>query len=133
MALDSTSGDDESDDSEWNENEDYHNQNELPPEAARIGMEFLRRFDIHPGDQQPMEFFFYARELENALRLSAYLENTHGYNVYGLDSSQVEWSICGCTEGLPMLTELFEEWVDTMNKAARKFDCRFDGWGTLLE
>lgn len=133
MALDSTSEDAEFDDSEKNENEDSHIHNELPPEAARIGVEFLRRFDVQAGDQQPMEFFFYAKELENALRLSSYLEKFYGYTLYGVDSHLNEWSIFGCTEGLPMLTELFEEWINSMNDAARKFNCRFDGWGTLLE
>lgn len=83
----------------------------------------------------PVEFFFYTNTLEKAKALADEMVRlqyeVYGYGPCGYDTSQ--FSIAGCTPKMKMADEIMTAWVEKMCELGYQYDCKFDGWGTLLD
>ena len=85
--------------------------------------------------ESPVEFFFYSDTEDKANNLAIELVKLK-YEVYGIHAPAndiQDWSIIGATIPLLMNEQEMTKWCEAMNKLGYETDCRFDGWGTLIE
>jgi len=85
--------------------------------------------------QSPVEFFFYTDTEDKANNLVIELVKLE-YEIYGIyppTEDTLEWSIIGATIPLFMNEHELTKWCERMNQLGYETDCRFDGWGTLIE
>ncbi len=83
---------------------------------------------------QSVEFFFYTNTLDKANNLAIQL-SLAGYEIYSVSESTYEntYSIIGCTPPIKMDNESLTGWSEERCKPGYDNDCKFDGWGTLIE
>ena len=55
------------------------------------------------------------------------------YGIYPPEEGIPDWSIIGATTSLCMNEPALTKWCEKMNQLGFETDCRFDGWGTLIE
>lgn len=110
--------------------EDFQLNKELHSEMVPIVVENLIWLNVEPGDQLKFEFFFYAKNKVDAQKLETYLKANFNYELYGIHEFRGEWSVIGCTDSQPILTEFIQKWSEKMCEIAYRFNSEFDGWGT---
>ncbi len=97
--------------------------------------EALQKFKKAFKPTQPFEFFFYAETEDAAANLSIALHQL-GYTVYERDNRDTKlskYAVIGYTTPLPTDDNKMDAWSEQMEKLALEYDCKFDGWGTLIE
>jgi hypothetical protein len=85
--------------------------------------------------ESPVEFFFYTDTEDKATNLVIELAKLD-YEIYGIHPPAegiMDWSIIGATTSLSMNEQELTKWCEKMNQLGFETDCRFDGWGTLIE
>ena len=85
------------------------------------------------SERQQVEFFFYTDTLDKGNNLAIELTSLH-YEVYGVDKCRDDgqYSVIGCTCPLKMDEDSLTGWSEQMCALGYKYDCKFDGWGTLI-
>jgi Regulator of ribonuclease activity B len=106
----------------------------MQPELSKTLFGLFRKYG---GKKQysGVEFFFYADAEDKAANLAIALHQLN-YSVYGVfppSESMKDWSITGITPPIPFSEKEMTAWCETMYKLGYEFDCKFDGWGTLIE
>jgi hypothetical protein len=82
-----------------------------------------------------VEFFFYTDTEDKANNLAIELVKLN-YDIYEISppgENIQNWSITGVTIPLLMNEHELTKWCEAMNRLGYEIDCRFDGWGTLIE
>ena len=95
----------------------------------------MKRFGGKSNPLQSVEFFFYSDEEDKANNLAIELSKL-GYEVYGVHPPLYEggqWSVTGLTLPMKLEDEDFNNWSKQMVQLGYECDCKFDGWGTLIE
>lgn len=110
-----------------NHDNDKEGQSAMVP----ITIGYLLNYGVRSGDQLQLEFFFYGTELEKARLLADALQKEYGYETYEIHPTNGKWSVMDLTTPIPILTEIVQEWAKEMCTVGDRFDCEFDGWGTL--
>ena len=106
-------------------------QSFLNKKVLEVSKKFGRKEDAF----QSIEFFFYSDEEDKANNLAIEL-NKLCYEVYGvhpLDKEDQQWSVIGCTAPMHLSEDELTNWSEQMVKLGYECDCKFDGWGTLIE
>jgi len=108
--------------------------NSVQPELNR---NLFRLFKQYGGKKKegPVEFFFYTDTEDKAANLVIELAKL-GYEIYGIyppEDNKMDWSITGATTFLCMHERELTAWCEKMNQLGFETDCRFDGWGTMIE
>jgi regulator of RNase E activity RraB len=116
-------------DQEVNEQK-YEERNEVHRQGLSIYME-LRRFHAANALTTQLDFFFYAKDKDNAEALALELRKL-SYEVAVEQSYHAEkrYSITGHTPAMVDDELTMENWVSQMNQLAYIHDCDFDGWGS---
>ncbi len=94
-------------------------------------LDWLRKFNVTEDKQLKLEYFFYTKTLDKALRVAAALENLNyevEYDLCAYDKSS--FLVTGRTTKIRMSDEIIVTWTKQMEEIAGRFDCEFDGWGT---
>ena len=97
--------------------------------------QLMKRFGGKSDSTQPVEFFFYSDEEDKANNLAIELSRM-GYEVYGVyqpESGYTQWAVIGCTPPMKLCGKQFDDWTMQMAQKGFESDCKFDGWGTLIE
>lgn len=94
----------------------------------------LKLFKQYGGREKEssVEFFFYTDTEDKAANLVIELSKL-SYGIYPPEENMKDWSIIGATTALYMYEQELTTWCEKMNKLGFETDCRFDGWGTLIE
>jgi hypothetical protein len=101
--------------------------------AASRFLKLLSHYDKHLNELRQVEFFFYGKNMGNAISLKKDLLK-QGYKVYGIEGSmKSEFSIMGITCPVSLEDSDFRKWIEKMNELGFINDCRFDGWGVLTK
>ncbi|MDQ3681911.1 MAG: ribonuclease E inhibitor RraB [Bacteroidota bacterium] len=103
----------------------------------KLNRSLLRLFKQYGGTKtgSPVEFFFYTDTEDKANNLVIELVKLK-YEIYGISSPAKgiqHWCIIGVTTPLLMNEYELTKWCEAMNRLGYETDCRFDGWGTLIE
>jgi regulator of RNase E activity RraB len=84
------------------------------------------------GQQQQVEFFFYAGSEEKASNLTIELSKL-GYEIYDVDKSKDQWSVTGVTPTMMIDETGLTQWGEAMYALADEMEVVFDGWGMMIE
>lgn len=103
----------------------------------KLSQRLFKLFKQYGGTkiESPVEFFFYTDAEDKANNLVIELVKLK-YEIYGIypPAEDIQnWSIIGVTTPLLMNENELSKWCETMNRLGYETDCRFDGWGTLIE
>ena len=103
----------------------------------KLNLNLFKLFKQYGGTktQGPVEFFFYTDTEDKANNLVIELAKLR-YEIYGIyppTEGIPDWSIIGGTIPMFMNEHELTKWCETMNRLGYETDCRFDGWGTLIE
>lgn len=110
--------------------EDIESQVFLAPKTLKL----LRKYSIKRIKEQQLEYFFYTNTLEKAQELAKEIERLN----YSVDFDKIPgenglYCISGMTIKMPMDESIVTKWSQKMCKLGYRFDCKFDGWGTLVD
>ena len=102
-----------------------------------LNKSLFRLFKKYGGTkkEKPVEFFFYTDSEDKACNLAIELAKLH-YEIYEIhppENNNQDWSIIGLTTPLNMNEVEMTKWCEKMIQTGFETDCRFDGWGTLIE
>lgn len=95
----------------------------------------MKRFGSKTPSNKGIEFFFYTDEENKANNLAIEL-NKLGYEVYGVSAPREginDWSVIGCTGNMSLNEKDLNAWSQQMIQLGYECDCKFDGWGTLID
>jgi regulator of RNase E activity RraB len=98
-------------------------------------LELGKKFGAKENAFQSVEFFFYSDEEDKANNLVIELARL-GYEVYAVYPPELEdqqWSVIGCTIPMNLQEGELTNWSEQMVKLGYECDCKFDGWGSLIE
>jgi len=113
---------------------DYEHNLNKQVNGVPLVVEQLRKIGISNDKELSVEYFFYTNSIEKAKQLAVEMELLQYSAVYreaaGGDNLFV---ITGQTTKMRMADEVITKWVERMCELSHKYDCEFDGWGTLLE
>lgn len=79
------------------------------------------------GLLQPVTFFFYADTEDKASNVAIELAKL-GYEVYGVEKSQQQWSVIGNTPPMKIDEDTLTQWGEAMYALADEMEVTFDGW-----
>lgn len=94
--------------------------------------ELLPEFGGDMHKERELEFFFYANREEDAIALAVELEKHKLGKEITINFFRGSYSIIGLTEKKMTYAQPLDKWIKQMNELAFKFDCEFDGWGSLV-
>jgi hypothetical protein len=106
----------------------------LQPKLSRSLVKLFKQYG-GTKTESPVEFFFYTDTEDKANNLVIELVKLK-YEVYGIHppaNDIQDWSIIGATIPLMMNEQEMTKCCEKMNRLGYETDCRFDGWGTLIE
>jgi hypothetical protein len=103
----------------------------------KLNRSLFKLFKQYGGKKKEssVEFFFYTDTEDKAANLVIELSKL-GYEIYGIyppEEKIPDWSITGATTSLCMHEQELTTWCEKMNQLGFETDCRFDGWGALIE
>lgn len=103
----------------------------------KLNRSLFKLFKQYGGTKKegPVEFFFYtdAEDKANNLVIELIRLKFEVYGIYPPAEGKPDWSIIGATTPLCMNEYELTKWSEKMNQVGFETDCRFDGWGTLIE
>ncbi len=107
---------------------------EMQPFLNKKVMELFSKFGGRSNTIKEAEFFFYSDEEDKANNLAIEL-NKMGYKpgIYPPEKEKDQWAIIGCTGRLNLSAKEFDKWSEKMVELGYECDCKFDGWGTIVE
>lgn len=96
----------------------------------------IKKFRLQFKNNQPFEFYFYTDKEDDADNLTITL-HALGYTIYQHTSIPelpgTPFSVIGHTGLLSTKENCMDAWCLQMEQIAVQHNCRFDGWGTLIE
>ncbi|HET7180226.1 MAG TPA: ribonuclease E inhibitor RraB [Chryseosolibacter sp.] len=96
--------------------------------AARV-VEFV---NASPDHEQEVDFFFYADSQSAARRLATALkEMEYNVSLENHPGNDGRFFIGGMTKKMKMDDRTLQLWTEKMCGLAERYDCFFDGWGTV--
>jgi regulator of RNase E activity RraB len=102
----------------------------LTPQTLRQ----LRTCNVTPEKRRKLEYFFYTDTVEKAVALAAELKNKNYEVEHGPSVSDAKVQIItGWTVEMTMSDDTVLDWTEKMCTLGFKYDCGFDGWGTVAE
>jgi len=92
----------------------------------------LRKYNVTADKELKLEFFFYTNASKNAELLSKEISKLQYSVNHGVSAGDKNlFIVTGWTTKMRMADEVVKLWVKQMCVLGHKFDCEFDGWGTL--
>lgn len=99
---------------------------------APITLDHLRNFGVSDDEKLKIEFFFYSRSPIKAESLARELRNLKYEVETGKSAGNKNlFIITGWTTKMKMDDKTMQHWTEDMCELGYKFDCEFDGWGTM--
>ena len=87
-----------------------------------------------PGREQEVDFFFYADSRSAARSLATALkEMEYDVSVKKCPDDNPRFFIGGMTKKMKMDDQTLQLWTEKMCGLAERYDCKFDGWGTMAD
>ena len=104
------------------------NQLQMTPQT----LSQLEKYGVTGENELKLEFFFYSNTLDKVERLSIELNKLN----YDVKAGQAEgdkslFIATGWTGKMKMDSHTVMTWTKDMCELGYKFDCEFDGWGTM--
>lgn len=98
---------------------------------SSIVVEFV---DAPPGREQEVDFFFYAKTRSAARNLATALkEMEYDVSFGNCPGGGPRFLITGMTTKMRMDDRTLQLWTEKMCGLAERYDCQFDGWGTMAD
>lgn len=94
-------------------------------------LEELRKVGITSNQKLQLEYFFYCYSEKKAEELISALKNDFKYNIAPTKKIQNVFIVNGWTIKIKMEIENIENWITKMCDLSLKYDCEFNGWGTI--
>jgi len=95
-------------------------------------MEKLRELNVDEDRELMLEFFFYTNTYQKAETFARELSNLNYQVKYGVSEGDKKlFIITGWTTKVKMKDTVVAAWIRQMCSLGYKFDCEFDGWGTI--
>lgn len=95
-------------------------------------MEKLRELNVDEDRELMLEFFFYTNTYQKAETFAQELSNLNYQVKYGVSEGDKNlFIITGWTTKIEMKDAVVAAWIRQMCSLGYKFDCEFDGWGTI--
>ncbi|SEM98784.1 Regulator of ribonuclease activity B [Mucilaginibacter gossypiicola] len=95
-------------------------------------MEKLRELNVDEDRELMLEFFFYTNAYQKAQAFAQELSNLSYQVKYGIaEGAKKLFLITGWTTKVKMSDAVVAGWINQMCNLGYKFDCEFDGWGTI--
>ena len=97
-----------------------------------VTLDLLRNYGASDDSELRIEFFFYTDTKTKAESLAKEIRNLQYEVETGKSAGRKNlFSITGWTTKMKMDDETVQQWTEHMCELAYKFDCEFDGWGTM--
>ncbi len=94
----------------------------------------LELVDAPPGREQEVDFFFYADNRSAARSLATALkEMEYDVSVHSQPGGVPRFFVGGMTKKMRMDDQTLQLWTEKMCGLAARYDCEFDGWGTMAD
>lgn len=95
-------------------------------------MEKLRELNVDEDRELMLEFFFYTNTYQKAGAFAQELSNLNYQVKYGVSEGDKKlFIVTGWTTKIKMKDAVVVAWISQMCNLGYKFDCEFDGWGTI--
>lgn len=95
-------------------------------------MEKLRELSVDEDRELMLEFFFYTNTDQKAGAFAQELSNLNYQVKYGVSEGDKNlFIITGWSAKVKMQDAVVASWISQMCGLGYKFDCEFDGWGTI--
>ena len=95
-------------------------------------MEKLRELNVDEDRELMLEFFFYTNTYQKAEAFALELSNLNYQVKYGVSEGDKKlFIVTGWTTKIKMKDAVVAAWINQMCSLGYKFDCEFDGWGTI--
>ena len=95
-------------------------------------MEKLRELNVDEERELMLEFFFYTNTYQKAGAFAQELSNLNYQVKYGVsEGAKNLFIITGWSAKVKMQDAVVASWIRQMCSLGYKFDCEFDGWGTM--
>ncbi|GGB16256.1 MULTISPECIES: ribonuclease E inhibitor RraB [Mucilaginibacter] len=95
-------------------------------------MEKLRELNVDEDRELMLEFFFYTNTYQKAQIFAQELSNLSYQVKFGVSEGDKKlFIITGWSDKVKMKEAVVASWINQMCSLAYKFDCEFDGWGTI--
>jgi regulator of RNase E activity RraB len=92
----------------------------------------LRELNVDEDRELMLEFFFYTNTHQKAITFAQELSNLNYQVKYGVSEGDKKlFIITGWTIKIKMKDAIVATWIRQMCSLGYKFDCEFDGWGTI--
>jgi regulator of RNase E activity RraB len=92
----------------------------------------LRELNVDEDRELMLEFFFYTNTYQKAGAFAQELSNLNCQVKYGVSEGDKKlFIITGWTTKVKMKDAVVAAWIKQMCSLGYKFDCEFDGWGTI--
>ena len=97
-------------------------------------LKLLRKLSLKKVNEQQLEFFFYTNTPDKAQALAEEIVRLN-YSVHfnKLSGDKELYLISGMTIKMSMDDSTITKWSQKMCKLGYRFDCKFDGWGTIVD
>lgn len=103
-------------------------------EMAPQTLKKLREYGVLDDKELKLEFFFYSDTIGKVERLSDELKKMHYEVEFGQSHGDKKlYILTGWTTKMKMDNGTVKAWAKEMCEMGYKFDCDFDGWGTIPE
>ncbi len=103
-------------------------------DSIKKAVELLKEYSVPENEIGSVEFFFYANELNSALDLMNQLKRFDYFaECKESDSGNDKFLITGSTTPISITEKKLIEWFEDMKKIANCCNCKFDGWGKIID
>lgn len=94
-----------------------------------------KKFGAKDNAFQSVEFFFYSDQQDKANNLAIELSKLdyEVYDVFPPMEGDNQWAVIGRTPSMHLNDDELTRWSEQMIELGYECDCKFDGWGTLIE
>jgi hypothetical protein len=102
--------------------------------ALTRSIELRKILGAKADDTCEVDFFFYADQIDDALDLMNTLRKmNYTAECHRSDKGSEKFLITGNTPLMNMQSNEMLSWSNYMDDLAAEFNCKFDGWGALVE
>jgi len=101
-------------------------------EMTPLTIQQLRKMNISADRELKLEYFFYTITAAKAEQLATEIGKLNYSVEYGVSAgNKKQYVITGWTTKMKITDEIVIQWTREMCELGYKFDCEFDGWGTM--
>lgn len=114
--------------SETTFNSNREKQKQMTPQL----LDQLRKLNVTDDKELKLEYFFYTDTAAKAEQLATEIEKLNYTVQHGVSAGDKKlFIVTGWTTKMKMTDEVVKQWANQMCEIGYKFDCEFDGWGTV--